>query len=210
MSIDYTIYEFVKACGLVGRFLWELFKGIAPVAVAIAAIVINNKRSEERDKRSKKIEILLSWEQNLFKRLEEFNSSIDVACAEVISIINDFCREKISAKNAGDSITKITNELMRKGQSVIFLNESIQDKYGVKLNIPYFPYMTVELINTIQDSFEPVLIKFEALGEQKKDEEIDAIVNEAAGNIQSIAGKVKYTVTMVMKEMTEKMLEISS
>lgn len=199
---------FIKACEQIVIFLWELFKGTAPVAVAIAAIIINNKRAEERDKQSKRLEILLTWERDLYKKLGDYNGLIDTSSIEIINNINSFCLGEISDKEAQNYITKITNELFRQGNGIIFMNESVQDGHGVNLNVPYFPYMIVDLANKLQDSVHIASDKLEGLGENKSDSEIDRIVNEVAEDIQDICGKVKYTITMIMKEMTEKMLEM--
>ena len=202
------IYVFVNVCELTWSFLWVLFKGVAPVAVAIAAIVINNKRAEERDKQSKRLEILLSWERNLYEKLEDFNGLIEASSIGIINHVNNFCRGEISAKEAQDYIIQITNELLRQGNGIVFLNESVQDDNEAKLNVPYFPYMVADLTNKLQDSMDIAVRNLEQLGENKSDIEIDEVVNKVADHIQDICGQVKYTITMIMREMTEKMLEM--
>ena len=55
----------------------ELFGNIAPVVVAILAIIVNNAKSSKRDKRNKKIDMIVSYEKLLIDKISELEGLLD-------------------------------------------------------------------------------------------------------------------------------------
>ena len=55
----------------------DLVMGFAPVVVAILAIVINNWRSGVRDKKNKKIDIIINYENMLIEKISKIDRMLD-------------------------------------------------------------------------------------------------------------------------------------
>lgn len=78
--------DFIAQYPCVDLFL-EFFGKIVPVAVAIIAIIVNNAKSSNRDKRNKKIDMIVHYENLLIDKISELENSLDGLLDSFIKIL---------------------------------------------------------------------------------------------------------------------------
>jgi hypothetical protein len=71
-------------------FLWEFIKIIIPTAVAIAAILVNNRRAEKRDRANKKKDLLLKWRYELLSNTSDLSIMVDEINEAYINIMDAY------------------------------------------------------------------------------------------------------------------------
>ena len=78
--------DFIAQYPYVDLFL-EFFGKIVPVVVAIIAIIVNNAKSSNRDKRNKKIDMIVHYENLLIDKISELENSLDGLLDSFIKIL---------------------------------------------------------------------------------------------------------------------------
>lgn len=73
----------------------ELFSKIVPVAVAILAIIINNTQSSKRDKKNKKVDMIVSYENMLVGKISLLETSLDDLYDTFCAIFRQKNKDKI-------------------------------------------------------------------------------------------------------------------
>lgn len=66
----------------------ELFKGVVPTFVAILAIAVNNYKSNKRDKRNKRIDMIIKYEGGLIDKISLLESVLQEAYETFCDILN--------------------------------------------------------------------------------------------------------------------------
>ena len=88
-----TYDELVMAYPSIDVFL-ELFKGIAPTLVALLAIVVNNNKAKNRDKKSRKDALLYNVKKEMLEKFIEL-SRLQWKCgADLIDYLSELEEEK--------------------------------------------------------------------------------------------------------------------
>ena len=89
----------------------KIFSDIAPVVVAILAIVINNKKSSTRDKRNKKIDMIVSYEKLLIDKISELEDTFDDLLDSFLCVLK--CDDSINAKRACETYDLFKGKVLR-------------------------------------------------------------------------------------------------
>lgn len=71
-----TYDKFIELYPWFDLFL-ELFKGVVPTFVAILAIAVNNYKSNKRDKRNKRIDMIIKYEEGLIEKISLLESVLE-------------------------------------------------------------------------------------------------------------------------------------
>lgn len=95
----------------VADLILEIFSTIAPVVVAILAIIINNIKSSERDKRNKKIDMIVNYENMLIDKISELQQMLDNLHDEFLNTLE--CENTVSMKNAYETYELYKGKVLR-------------------------------------------------------------------------------------------------
>lgn len=95
----------------VADLILKIFSTIAPVVVAILAIIINNIKSSERDKRNKKIDMIVNYENMLIDKISELQQMLDNLCDEFLNTLK--CEDMVSIKNAYETYGIYKGKVLR-------------------------------------------------------------------------------------------------
>lgn len=139
-----TYNEFIVQYPWVDLIL-KIFSDIAPVVVAILAIVINNKKSSTRDKRNKKIDMIVNYENLLIDKIGKLEAAIDDLLDSFVRVLNsdgsinairvfetyDLCKDKVSSCNMElYNLSFCTSEIVKENVNGKDISDDIKQVVG--------------------------------------------------------------------------------
>lgn len=174
---------------------WELFKGIAPTAVALIAIYINNKSTRKRDIRNKKTDIQLEMLNKMWDGVVQLDEELNYLISKVAPCEKEcFCNEEQELDACDDLFDKIDMclNLNYKIKLCAERYELISDECFISWNFYNLVDNTIEIIqNTYGQNSESMSINEQI---EKNQDWIDKYVVECKVYLESIGKKIKKLV----------------
>lgn len=178
------------------EFGWEIFKGVAPTLVAVLAIVINNLKSSKRDKRNKKIDVIVTYENLLVEKISSLENLLDdlnFAFSEIFK-----CTEKEKLSDICNRFDLAKKELI--GGSLEVYNLTICAESILKENVD-----GKEVFDTIASIIRTMCdVNSEYLEQTILQPEKNTKRDEKLNQINDDIKNVKVKLTMDMKRIMEK------
>lgn len=89
----------------------KIFSSVAPTAVAVLAIIVNNIKSSKRDKRNKKLDMIVNYENMLIDKISELQHEMDNLYNEFFYVLK--CKDTISIKNTYETYKTHKGEVIK-------------------------------------------------------------------------------------------------
>lgn len=179
------------------QLLWKLFKGVAPTAVALLAIYVNNSRAEKRDRKNRRKTLEYNVKKEFLELLMEL-SRMQWNCGEVVisflSETNDGKREKLSTK-----LMETLNIFLTKAQEINDYYNTMIKSGKIELECENIVAISKEYTDEINNLLEKYMDVYKTPCIKAQNQYLD----KAAQEMLSLTAKVKEQTNPILQSVSD-------